>query len=495
MEHDSETSNVILKLLNGHRIDDLANYLELLHTDQIANEDHTTLLVNCYAKMKDSKRLSHFVDNFNPTPILSTENVVRILRQSKFTQEALKLAEMFKLFEWIFRIHVEDNNNIDAALDYAILQTSCNDQVVFECLTKYGAKLIDKHPEKTCQLIKEVCKRRCQDSLSSKDAEKLLNIFIKNPNEMLNFLEFLIEVRPELGSVTAANTLLDLYLMKHNASKDSSEKSHIAENIMNILKKDDTEYDLNQAMISCKLNHFDKGLLYLYKRLKQYQLMLNYYVSKKDGKNVVELCQNFGDDQPNVWVEALCYFAHTDPSNSHLITILSVIEEKRLLSPILVIKILSKNPSTPISVLKDFFVRFLTKESEMIAENERLIHQLKDETEKMRQSIQKMQTEPKVFQAIKCSSCGQTLELPSVHFFCNHSFHHHCFQTLDLGNDCPLCLPDNEQILKLIKSRENNNDLQAQFQEQLARTDSDVIAIISNYLSKGLFGTSSQVWQ
>lgn len=494
MDQDQETSNVILKFLNGHRIDDLAKYLEQLQMDKVANEDHITLLVNCYAKMKDPKRLSSFIEHFQPTPLLHPDSVVKILRQSNFVQEALKLAETFQLFHWIFLIQVEDMKNIDAALESASIRMKTDSKTVFDCIIKYGRILIQEQPEKTCQLIKKVCSERCQEFVSATDADQLLNIFIKNPNEMLDFLEFLIDLHPEFGSVTATNTSLDLYLRKYNTCKDINEKNCVSERIMKILQREDTEYDLNQAVISCKLNQFDAGLLYLYKKLKQYQLILNYHVKKNDPNNVMDICQKFGEDQPNLWVEALCYFVQKDPSNPHLITILMVIEGKRLLSPILVIKILSQNASTPISIVKDFFVRFLTKESEMIAENERLIHQLKDETEKMRQSIQKMQSEPKVFQAIKCSSCSQTLELPSVHFFCNHSFHHHCFQSLDLGNDCPICLPENEQILKLIKSRENNDDLQAQFQEQLSRTDSDVIAIISNYLSKGLFGPSNQSW-
>lgn len=496
--NQEETSNTILKLLNGHRIDDLAKFLETLHEEKVANEDHTTLLVNCYAKMKDSKRLGCFVDNFEPTPSLSPETVVRILRQSKFIQEALKLGEKFQLFRWVFLIEVEDKRNVEAAIESAQIRIKSDDKIVMECLIKYGRVLLQSQPEKTCQLVKDIVTRRVSMNGdirgSGIDAEELVNIFIKNPNEMLNFLEFLTELAPEFGSITASNTLLDLYLRKFTCTRDVGEREKLSGRIMKILQRDGAEYDVNQAMIFCKLSQFDTGLLYLYQRLKQYQLILAYHIKKNDPEAVMEVCTKFGEDEPNLWVDALCFFSQSDPSSQNLVTILSVIEEKRLLSPILVIRILSKSPNAPVSILKDFFVRFLTKESEMIAENERLIHQLKDETEKMRQSIQKMRSEPKVFQAIKCSSCGTTLELPSVHFFCNHSFHHHCFQRLDPGNDCPLCLPENEQILKLIKSRENNSDLVIQFQEQLARADSDVIAIVSNYLSKGLFPPSTHTW-
>lgn len=33
---------------------------------------------------------------------------------------------------------------------------------------------------------------------------------------------------------------------------------------------------------------------------------------------------------------------------------------------------------------------------------------------------------PRLFHATQCSQCGGPLDLPSVHFMCNHSFHQRC---------------------------------------------------------------------
>ena len=48
-----EPSYVIRKFLDAHKIHFLTEYLQELHTQNEANGDHTTLLLNCYTKLKD----------------------------------------------------------------------------------------------------------------------------------------------------------------------------------------------------------------------------------------------------------------------------------------------------------------------------------------------------------------------------------------------------------------------------------------------------------
>ena len=47
-----EPSYVITKFLDAHKIDRLTEYLQALHSSGLASEDHTTLLLNCYTKLK-----------------------------------------------------------------------------------------------------------------------------------------------------------------------------------------------------------------------------------------------------------------------------------------------------------------------------------------------------------------------------------------------------------------------------------------------------------
>ena len=59
-----EPSYVIRKFLDSQRIANLTRYLEELHHqkhNKIANKNHTTLLLNCYTKLKDVKKLKEFI--------------------------------------------------------------------------------------------------------------------------------------------------------------------------------------------------------------------------------------------------------------------------------------------------------------------------------------------------------------------------------------------------------------------------------------------------
>jgi len=56
-----EPSYVIRKFLDAPRINELTRYLELLHSLGHATEGHTTLLLNCYTKLRDTAKLQAFI--------------------------------------------------------------------------------------------------------------------------------------------------------------------------------------------------------------------------------------------------------------------------------------------------------------------------------------------------------------------------------------------------------------------------------------------------
>ncbi|GAX83865.1 hypothetical protein CEUSTIGMA_g11290.t1 [Chlamydomonas eustigma] len=56
-----EPSYVIRRFLDAQRIHNLTCYLEMLHNKGLASADHTTLLLNCYTKLKDVDKLDAFI--------------------------------------------------------------------------------------------------------------------------------------------------------------------------------------------------------------------------------------------------------------------------------------------------------------------------------------------------------------------------------------------------------------------------------------------------
>jgi len=47
----------------------------------------------------------------------------------------------------------------------------------------------------------------------------------------------------------------------------------------------------------------------------------------------------------------------------------------------------------------------------------------REDTTRMQGEIEALKSEARVFQDMKCTNCGGTLDLPAVHFMCGHSYH------------------------------------------------------------------------
>ena len=56
-----EPSYVIRKFLDAQKIENLTDYLEALHDEGCPNPDHTTLLLNCYTKLKKENQVHKFI--------------------------------------------------------------------------------------------------------------------------------------------------------------------------------------------------------------------------------------------------------------------------------------------------------------------------------------------------------------------------------------------------------------------------------------------------
>lgn len=65
----------------------------------------------------------------------------------------------------------------------------------------------------------------------------------------------------------------------------------------------------------------------------------------------------------------------------------------------------------------------MKKEEYEIKENQDTLNRYLKSIMEMKTQIDHLKTEPIIFQANKCESCGDELNFPSIHCLCNHSFH------------------------------------------------------------------------
>ncbi|XP_069106820.1 vacuolar protein sorting-associated protein 11 homolog isoform X1 [Argopecten irradians] len=495
-----EASYVIRKFLDAQRIHNLTKYLQALHKAQRATEEHTTLLLNCYTKLKDVSKLDEFIMTKDREVDFDVETAIRVCRQASYYTHALFLAEKHAKHHWYLRIQLEDSKNYQQALEYI---GKLEFEEAEENLKKYGKVLMSEVPRQTTELLKRLCTDyRPADKplvdqmdmdggptqIQKASAEEFIHIFVNNSPKLTEFLEHMIKVKPNSPSLLY-NTLLELYLQEYVHEKDISVKTEKVRRTEDLLKNPDARYDLDQALVLCQMNNFKAGILYLYEKAHLYQQILQYHMEHDDFVHVIDTCKKFGGQDSNLWVQALSYFARKeDNCKSQLMEVLSHIDKKNLLPPLLVIQSLAHNSTATLSVVKDYIIRRLQLENDQIAEDERLIKQYREDTEKKRAQIEEMKTTAKIFQASKCNICNHPLELPSVHFLCEpHSYHQHCFENYaENDSECPVCAPENRKIMDIIRAQEQSKDLHEFFHNQLERSQ-DGFSVVADYFGRGVF--------
>ncbi|GFO24686.1 vacuolar protein sorting-associated protein 11-like protein [Plakobranchus ocellatus] len=485
-----EASYVIRKFLDAQRIHNLTKYLQALHKSQIATEEHTTLLLNCYTKLKDVSKLDEFIMTKNREVDFDVETAINVCRQSGYCKHALALAEKHQKHEHYLKIQLEDIKDYQKALAYI-------GKLDFESaesnVKQYGKILMSQVPDEMTDLLKRLCTDyRPNDGgigkIEKAQAEEFIHIFVNNAGKLTEFLEHMIEVQPASSNLVY-NTLLELYLHDMVHEKVIVTRVERERKTLELLKNPDANYDIDQALILCQMNNFKAGILYLYEKAHLYQQILRYHMEHNEYVHVIESCKKFGQQDPQLWVQALSYFACKEENcKSQLMETLTHIDKKNLLPPLMVIQILAHNSTATLSVVKDYIVRRLQMENDQIAEDERLIKQYKEDTEKKRIKIEDLKTSAKVFQASKCNICSHALELPSVHFLCEpHSFHQHCFESYSENDmECPVCAPENRKIMDIIRAQEQSRDIHEFFHNQLERAP-DGFSVVADYFGRGVF--------
>ena len=140
--------------MDAQRIVNLTDYLQKLHELKYANEDHTTLLVNCYTKLKDEARLNSFLMEQNIEFDLNT--AIKVLRQSGYYKQAIDLCEKHKKHDDYLKIQLEHLKDYAQALNYI---KKLEDASIIFNVKKYGKLLMLNIPDETVDFLKKLCSK------------------------------------------------------------------------------------------------------------------------------------------------------------------------------------------------------------------------------------------------------------------------------------------------------------------------------------------------
>jgi hypothetical protein len=150
-----EPSYVIRQFLDAQRIGHLTRYLEELHHRKhngIANKNHTTLLLNCYTKLRDEGKLNEFISRTDIT--FDAHNAIRVCRQAGYYEAATTLADKYHIPMEFVKIQLENLNNAPRAL--AFVRKLRVDQAEAILLAR-GKELMVKLPDETTDAVIELC--------------------------------------------------------------------------------------------------------------------------------------------------------------------------------------------------------------------------------------------------------------------------------------------------------------------------------------------------
>lgn len=367
---NTEPSQVIRRFLDTQRIHNLIDYLEELHDHDRATADHTTLLLNCYAKLKDTEKLDAFIRTPG-TAKFDIETAIAMCRQGGYFDQAAYLATKHGENEVVIDILVEDSKKYAEALQFI---WRLDAESAYPVLMKYARSLLEHCPTEATRLFTEyytgqyapkkdvpaVAEVQAQtgggafqslsalwtlpfmNRSSTPDAVPLadsneqaiaevdetpsykvprprsaFSSFLAHPSEFITFLEALIQQEnlSKEDQSDLSTTLFEMYLEAANAAGERAEKekwqvkatSLIADNRTASL--DSSTIDTSNVLLLSSLSKFPAGTTLVRERENLYADIFRSYTSAKDTSGAISALKKYGPKDSSLYPLALGYFS------------------------------------------------------------------------------------------------------------------------------------------------------------------------------------------
>lgn len=112
------------------------------------------------------------------------------------------------------------------------------------------------------------------------------------------------------------------------------------------------------------------------------------------------------------------------------------------------------------------------------------LREYQSDTLRMRRELEELRTTGLEFKETTCSLCNGTLEPPTVHFTCRHSYHKKCLINL---TECYKCARMHKEIIQRKKMYEISASQHEQYFKQLKDSGVDGFSVVSEYFGRGIF--------
>lgn len=372
---NTEPSQVIRRFLDTQRIHNLIDYLEELHDHDRATADHTTLLLNCYAKLKDTEKLDAFI-RAPGTAKFDVETAIAMCRQGGYFDQAAYLATKHGENELVIDILIEDSKKYAEALQYI---WRLEPDAAYPVLMKYARSLLEHCPEETTKLfiqyytgkyapkkdVPAVAEVQAQtgggafQSLSALwtlpfmnrsataevPAEKIqaddqadvdeesatpvyakprprsaFSSFLAHPSEFITFLQALIQQEnvSKEDKTDLSTTLFEMYLEAANNATGAAEKEKWQAKATSLIADnktaslDPTSIDTSNVLLLSSMSKFPAGTTLVRERENLYADIFRSFTSAKDTSGAISALRKYGPKDTSLYPLALGYFSSSE---------------------------------------------------------------------------------------------------------------------------------------------------------------------------------------
>lgn len=328
--------------------------------------------------------------------------------------------------------------------------------------------------------------------------------FIDHPDEFITFLEACLKEEDIKASDRSDlyTTLFEMYLYKAGEKKGHYREEWEAK-AKRLIEGDHVPMESSNVLLLSDLSNFRDGTVLVKEQAGLLSDIFRSYTSAKDTRGAIKALRRYGPEEPQLYPAALAYLT-SDPKvleeagPDELANVLSKIDKDGLMAPLQVVETLvgesSRGGVATMGMIKPYLHDTISRERKEMEANRRQIDTLRSDTEKRRVEIVDLGTKPAVFQATRCSDCGQGLDLPAVHFLCKHSFHQRCLrggggggggEDGDSDVECPQCSGGNDLIRKMREEQKKAAEKHDLFAADLENSE-DKFGTIAKWFGRGV---------
>lgn len=162
--------------------------------------------------------------------------------------------------------------------------------------------------------------------------------------------------------VAVWNTLFELYLSRSDSDVSASSNS----NALALLQNTTLPYDPTHVLILCSTRGFTPGLVLLWERMGMHEDIVRFFMDRhQDGggdasTEVVRRLKQYGPGRPQLYPLVLRFLTSTPAllakHRDDVVDVLKVIDEEKLMPPVSVVQLLSRNNVASVGLVKEWLM-------------------------------------------------------------------------------------------------------------------------------------------